>query len=151
MPSAIHPPLDTMPVYVRGGSILPMQPLIQNTDETPNGPLELHVYPGPQCRGSIYLDDGHTLAYQHGGYLRQSFTCQADGNSLRLNFAAREGSYAPWWKSVDVVIYDWPSAGANAKLSMGATALKTSYDGKKHALHVVIPDPATEGELTVSR
>ncbi len=31
----IHPTLDTLPVYVRGGSILPLQPLIQSTDETP--------------------------------------------------------------------------------------------------------------------
>lgn len=151
MPTGIHPPIETMPVYVRGGSILPMQALIQNTDETPNGPLELHVYPGPQCRGSVYLDDGHTLAYQHGAYLRQSFTCQADATSLRLHFAAREGSYTPWWKSVEVVIYDWPAAGANAKLSTGASALKTSYDGKKHALHVVIPDVAGAAELNVTR
>ena len=51
-PRAIHPPLDTMPVYVRDGSIMPLQPLIQNTDETPRVPLELHVYPGSQCSGS---------------------------------------------------------------------------------------------------
>src|SRR5207342_3523762 len=40
-PRTIHPPFETMPVYVRGGSILPLQPLVQNTDETPVGPLEL--------------------------------------------------------------------------------------------------------------
>ncbi|HEX3821166.1 MAG TPA: TIM-barrel domain-containing protein, partial [Candidatus Sulfotelmatobacter sp.] len=77
-PRAIHPPLDTLPVYVRAGSILPFQPLIQNTDETPNGPLELDVYPGPDCNGSLYLDDGHTFGYQHGEFLRQSFTCESD-------------------------------------------------------------------------
>ncbi len=73
-PPKIHPALDTLPVYVRGGSILPMQPLIQSTDETPNGPLELRVYPGQPCAGSLYLDDGHTLGYQHGEFLRQTFT-----------------------------------------------------------------------------
>ena len=70
---------------VRGGSILPLQPLIQSTDETPNGPLELRVYPGQQCSGSLYLDDGHTLRYQHGEFLRQAFTCQADGESVRVS------------------------------------------------------------------
>ena len=39
-----------------------MQPLIQNTEETPSGPLELRVYPGSHCSGAIYLDDGHTFA-----------------------------------------------------------------------------------------
>ena len=145
----IHPTLDTLPVYVRGGSILPLQPLIQSTDETPNGPLELRVYPGQQCSGSLYLDDGHTLRYQHGEFLRQAFTCQSDGNSVRINFGARQGTYAPWWKTVEVVIYDWPSAQANAKLSSSASPLQTSYDATQHALHVTIPDVAGGGELRV--
>jgi alpha-glucosidase len=149
VPRNLHPPLDTLPVYVRGGSILPMQSLIQNTDETPNGPLELHVYPGPQCSGALYLDDGHTFRYQHGDYLRQTFTCQADANSVRVDFSARQGSYRPWWKAVEVVIYDWPSARAEAKLSGGASGLKTSYDAKKHAVHVMLPDVGGEAELSV--
>jgi alpha-glucosidase len=148
-PRPIHPPLDTMPVYSRGGSILPLQPLVQNTDETPSGPLELRVYPGPQCSGSIYLDDGHTFAYQHGGYLRQSFSCQSDANSMRLTFHKREGSFTPWWKFIEVVIYDWPSMHAEAKFSSSTYPLKTTYDVKQHALHVTLTDVPGEAELTV--
>ncbi len=147
--ATIHPMLDTLPVYVRGGSILPLQSLIQSTDETPKGPLELRVYPGEQCTGSIYLDDGHTFRYQQGEFLRQAFSCQSDSNSLRVKFGARQGSYAPWWKTVEVVIYDWPSARADAKLSNGASPLKTSYDAQRRALHVVVPDIAGEAELSV--
>ena len=77
------------------------------------------------------------------------FTCQSDGNSVRVNFGARQGTYAPWWKNVEVVIYDWPSAQANAKLSNNASPLKTSYDKAKHALHVLIPDVAGEAELRI--
>ncbi len=72
-PSKFIPCSTRLPVYVRGGSILPLQPLIQSTDETPNGPLELRVYPGQPCSGSLYLDDGHTFRYQHGEFLRQTF------------------------------------------------------------------------------
>jgi alpha-glucosidase len=149
-PRMIHPPLDTMPVYVRGGSILPVQPLIQSTDETPNGPLELHVYPGAQCSGALYLDDGHTFRYQNGEYLRQTFTCQSNAHSVLVKFSARQGSYSPWWKSVEVVIYDWPTASAQAKLSGGDAALKATYDRGKRALHVLLPDVAGESELNVS-
>jgi alpha-glucosidase len=148
-PAKIHPALETLPVYVRGGSILPLQPLIQSTDETPRGPLELRVYPGPQCSGSLYLDDGHTFRYQRGDFLRQAFTCQSEGNSVRVEFGARQGAYAPWWKTVEVVVYDWPSAKAEAKLSNGTSALKTSYDAPGHALHVMIPDVAGEAELRI--
>jgi alpha-glucosidase len=146
----IHPPLDTMPVYVRGGSILPVQPLIQSTDETPKGPLDLDVYPGADCSGTLYLDDGHTFRYQQGEYLRQNFTCQTEANSVRVDFSARQGSYSPWWKSVEVVIYDWPSAGAQAKLTGSASPLKTTYDRAKHALHITLPDVAGESELSIT-
>ena len=98
---------------------------------------------------ALYLDDGHTFRYQHGDYLRQTFTCQADANSVRVDFSARQGSYRPWWKAVEVVIYDWPSARAEAKLSGGASGLKTSYDAKKHAVHVMLPDVPGEAELSV--
>ena len=149
VPRTIHPPLDTMPVYVRGGSILPLQPLIQNTDETPVGPLELRVYPGSDCSGSLYLDDGHTFRYQKGEFLRQALTCKADGNSVHLNFGARQGSYAPWWKMLEVVIYDWPSAHAEAKVSGSTYPLKTSYDAKQRALHIMLADVAAESQLSV--
>ena len=148
-PRTIHPPLDTMPVYVRGGSILPIQPLIQSTDDTPNGPLELRVYPGAQCSGALYLDDGHTFRYRQGDYLRQTFTCQSDANSMHLIFHTREGSYKPWWKLVDVVVYDWPSAHAEAKFSSSTYPLKTSYDAKQHALHVALSDVSGEAELSI--
>jgi len=149
-PAKIHPQLDTLPVYVRGGSIMPLQPLVQSTDETPNGPLELRVYPGAKCGGSLYLDDGHTFRYQHGEFLRQSFTCESDGKSVTVKFGVREGSFAPWWKSVEVVIYDWPSVRANAKLASAGNSLKTKYDASTRTLHVVIPDMVSNEQLAIS-
>src|SRR5260370_5382719 len=67
----LHPQLDEMPLYVRAGAIVPMQPVVQYTGEKPNGPLELRVYlptstPGTDFRGALYPDDRHTLAYQKG-------------------------------------------------------------------------------------
>jgi alpha-glucosidase len=151
-PPKIHPKLDTLPVYVRGGSIIPMQPVVQSTDETPVGPLELRVYPGEQCNGSIYLDDGRSFRYQQGEFLRQEFACQYDNNSLRVHFNPRQGKYLPWWKTLEIVIYNWPSGRAEAKLSVhtsSASPLKTTYDAPSHALHVIVPDVAGEAELTI--
>ena len=149
MPAKLHQKLDTLPVYVRGGSILPMQPVVQSTDETPEGPLELRVYPGKDCTGTLYQDDGHTFAYKHGEFLRQAFTCTTEGDSLKVNFGAREGSYPPWWKQIEVVVYDWPSAKAQATLGDSQGELTTSYDSSAHALHVILPDVAGSGSLKV--
>jgi len=154
-PAMIHPVLETLPVYARAGSILPMQPLVQSTDETPNGPLQLRVYPvansDEKCEGSIYLDDGHTFAYRAGVFLRQGFTCRAENGSVSVQFGAREGTYAPWWKSIEVVLYGWPSARASANLSGDTKPLKTTYDASVHALHIVIPDVSGKQELNIQK
>jgi alpha-glucosidase len=147
----IHPTIGTLPVYVRGGSILPLQPLVQSTDRQPNGPLELRVYPGEKCNGSLYLDDGHTFSYQHGAFLRQEFTCQSAGHSVSVQFGARQGTYAPWWKKIEVVIYGWPSARANAKFAGSTQRLQTKYDASTHALHVFIPEAAEKQELRIGQ
>jgi alpha-glucosidase len=101
----VDPPLDTLPVYVRAGSILPQQPLIQHVGETPSGPLELRVYPGPQCSGDLYLDDGDTLAYQHGESLRVHFSCSVSPSGVQIDVAAAQGPYQPWFKDLQIVVY----------------------------------------------
>ncbi len=101
----VDPPLDTLPVYVRGGAIIPHQPLVQSTMEKPEGPLELRVYPGPNCTGSIYTDDGTSFDYKNGQYFRQSFTCEATSSGVTVKLAAAEGSFTPWWTQVRVTAY----------------------------------------------
>src|SRR6202011_4108751 len=71
----IHPELATLPVFVRPGAILPMAPLVQSTQQKPQGPLTLRVFPGPNCAGSLYQDDGTSFAYQSGAFLRMTFSC----------------------------------------------------------------------------
>jgi alpha-glucosidase len=101
----IDPPMDTLPVYVRAGTILPEQPVVQNTDETLKGPLDLKIYPGPNCAGSIYQDDGNTFNYQKGDFLRQTFTCEAASGSLKVHLAAPEGTFHPWFHDLKLTIY----------------------------------------------
>jgi alpha-glucosidase len=102
----VTPQLAELPVFVRPGTILPYAPLTQSTQEQPSGPLTLRVYPGPDCHGAIYSDDGHTFAYRQGDFLRMSFTCQTkpDGG-LRLHIGAHEGRYRAWWSELNVEVY----------------------------------------------
>jgi alpha-glucosidase len=96
------PKLDALPVFVRPGAIIAKQPLVQSTSETPNGPLELHVYPGDDCRGEIYLDDGVSIS---GPSLRQEVTCTATPDGVSLHFGERQGSYRPWWKQIAITVH----------------------------------------------
>jgi alpha-glucosidase len=106
-PIMITPKLEELPVYVREGSILPLAPLTQSTEEKPQGPLTLRVYPGEHCSGSIYQDDGTSFAYRNGHSLRMSFTCgQQSNGQLRVHIGAHEGDYRPWWHEIRVEVID---------------------------------------------
>ncbi|MGA2888696.1 MAG: TIM-barrel domain-containing protein [Terracidiphilus sp.] len=103
----VVPELAKLPVFVRAGSILPIAPVIQSTNETPQGPLILRVYAGDGCAGELYLDDGKTYAFQSGAYLRMKFSCQMTSEGLRLEIGPHQGSYPAWWKEIRVDIYGW--------------------------------------------
>ncbi|HEX4605627.1 MAG TPA: DUF5110 domain-containing protein, partial [Candidatus Angelobacter sp.] len=104
-PLRVNPALDTIPVYVRAGAIVPQQPVIQNADEVPQGPLELRVYPGQDCSGSLYMDDGHTFAYLRGEYSRRQFTCSVTQQAVTVTIGAEEGAYTPWWKDMQIQVF----------------------------------------------
>jgi alpha-glucosidase/alpha-D-xyloside xylohydrolase len=55
--------LATMPLYVKAGAILPMDPVRQYTGEPATEPTTLHIYPGADAQFTLYDDDGHTTAY----------------------------------------------------------------------------------------
>ena len=101
----IDPPLDTLPVYVRSGSILVQQPVVQNVDETPKGPLDVRVYPGPKCSGDLYADDGNTNAYLRGDKVRIHFSCDATPTSLAIHVSAAEGTFHTWFQSFQFTVY----------------------------------------------
>jgi alpha-glucosidase (family GH31 glycosyl hydrolase) len=106
-----NPTIADIPVFVRAGSIIPRTPQavltsIQSTaDVAKISTLELSVYPGANCSGSLYVDDGSSMAYKNGTYYRRAFTCAVSGNQVAVNFGAVMGSFAPSWKSVTVNVY----------------------------------------------
>jgi alpha-glucosidase len=112
----ITPTLAELPVFVRGGSILPIAPLTESTNETPKGPLTLRIYTGDvagdPCRGELYLDDGKSYGFEHGRSLRVQFSCQVTSDGLRVRVGAHEGSYPAWWTEIHAEVYGWkPSKG----------------------------------------
>jgi alpha-glucosidase len=145
----IQPRLDTLPVYVRGGSILPLQPLTQSTEETPQGPLTLRVYPGKDCHGDLYLDDGETFAYTRGEFLRMDFSCGITTEGIDLHVGQHKGSLHPWWKQIHVEIYGWDSDTAHVNLSRKSNTPQVHIDSAKHRLVFDFDDDGAETDLEI--
>ncbi len=125
-----------------------MEPLVESTSHTPSGPLILRVYAGDDCSGQVYQDDGRTFAYEKGAFLRERFTCQVGGDSLRLTLGPREGSYPAWWKDVRLVIYGWtPSRG---EVRVNGAAVHTRSSAENTALPSLSPMMANRPRLRCS-
>jgi alpha-D-xyloside xylohydrolase len=61
-------PIDTIPLFVRAGSILPLGKPILSTEQKQD--LEkIRVYPGADGDFTLYNDDGKTYAYEKGDFL----------------------------------------------------------------------------------
>jgi alpha-glucosidase (family GH31 glycosyl hydrolase) len=58
--------LATIPLYVRAGAVLPMDPVRQYTAEKVAGPMTLRIYPGADGKSTLYVDDGETFDYRKG-------------------------------------------------------------------------------------
>jgi alpha-glucosidase len=147
----IQPKLDVLPVFVREGSIIPIQPLVQSTDEKPQGPLTLRIYPGKDCYGSVYLDDGKTLAYTRGDFLRIQFSCSVTPTGVSLHVGERRGTFPPWWKTIHLEVYDWQSPAAHVTLKHKTDELPDSIDQSRHVLTLELNDDPRGSDLEILR
>jgi alpha-glucosidase len=145
----IRPQLDVLPVFVREGSILPLQPLVQSTSETPKGPLTLRVYPGQDCHGSLYIDDGQSFAYMRGDFLRMEFSCLEKPNGVNIHISPHQGSYVPWWKNLQIEVYGSNSSSPKAFIVGSADKLEPSFDPLHHVTTLLIPDNGSGEDLQV--
>jgi len=139
------PRLERMPVYVRPGAILARQPLVQNTSEAPSGPLQVSVYPGDDCAGHLYLDDGETMGYQRGEFLRQEIRCEVAGPDIVVRFRPRQGRFHPWWSRIDLEVRGWTAA--TARVEVDGTEVPSRVDPAAHSVHVVLPDQSGAATL----
>jgi alpha-glucosidase/alpha-D-xyloside xylohydrolase len=58
--------LATIPLLVKAGAIIPLDPVRQYTTEPTTEPTTLRIYPGADGEFTLYDDDGHTQAYADG-------------------------------------------------------------------------------------
>jgi alpha-glucosidase/alpha-D-xyloside xylohydrolase len=62
----VNAPIDTLPLFVRAGSILPLGPPFQNAEQK-QVIAKIQVWPGANADFALYQDDGETYAYEKTG------------------------------------------------------------------------------------
>ena len=122
-------PLDRLPILVRGGTILPMGPILQSIpDDHCFDTLHLHIWPPYPANGLIYEDDGVTLDYTRGDWSRTQVAAEQEGSRIMVHIFSAQGSYPgqPSTRQVDPILYRTKSP-AQAFVN-GQPSLDWSYD-----------------------
>jgi len=96
---SVDSPLDKMPIFIKSGSIIPMGPLMNYSDERPLDTLTVHFYPenNSETVYSLYEDDGKSLAYQKGNFSLTTFSQKSNHEKgkrvLNLNISESAGVF----------------------------------------------------------
>ena len=82
-----------VPMYVRGGAIIPTGPAMNYVGEKPTNPLEFQIYPNESGEAStvLYEDDGLTESYLQGSFRRTGVTYRNN----QIEIAAPTGTFRP--------------------------------------------------------
>ncbi|ANS74510.1 glycoside hydrolase [Paenibacillus yonginensis] len=78
--------LQTLPLFVRAGSIVPLGPDIQYADERPasNAVTRLKVYPGTDAVFTLYDDEGDNYDYENGAFMQIELSWSEKDRTLTI-------------------------------------------------------------------
>jgi len=112
-------PLNDLPVFIKGGAIIPMQNVIQSTSEKGDGILELNVWYGKEANRFVYYeDDGSSYDYQKGAYYKRTITFDPAKNTITLS--AVEGSFPSKYDKIKLVLHGFKGNIKNIKINGNA-------------------------------
>jgi len=149
-----------MPVYVKAGAIVPMQPAMSYTGEKPVDPLIVNVWPqaaGASSSYSLYEDSGVAVEYQKGVFARTPILATQTAETLRVEIGPAVGNYPGMLKQRGYELRlpaDWPpvQVTVNGVALRKADALGKNgwrYDGNTLTTIVPVASVSTAAKVTI--
>ncbi|WP_298907395.1 TIM-barrel domain-containing protein [uncultured Nostoc sp.] len=87
-----HAPLERMPLYVRSGAIVPMQPVRQYVEQAPLDEIRLRIWSGNN-EYQLFEDDGQTNKYQDKSFSLINISVFTEANQTVVEIGARVGEW----------------------------------------------------------
>ena len=84
-------PIETIPLYIKAGSIIPFGPYLQYATEKPADPIEIRIYSGADAGFVLYEDENDTYNYEEGKY--STIAMNWDESSQTFTIRQREGKF----------------------------------------------------------
>jgi alpha-glucosidase len=102
----VDAPLDVVPIFVRGGAILPIGPMLNYVGEKPTDPVTFNIYPDDagSASGRLYEDDGLSPAYKRGEFRRTALAAKRAGRGFLVSVGTPEGTYNPGPRTFNFIV-----------------------------------------------
>jgi alpha-glucosidase (family GH31 glycosyl hydrolase) len=134
--------LSRIPVLVKGGSFVPMSPIIQSTEAYADSLVTIHYYDGPELtesKGMWYEDDGLTNeAYEKGMFKLLQMNMSQNAKKTKLTFQPTYGSNMSQHAfTYDVMIH---SSRIPKSISINGKKMKVEVIDQKIKLPMALKD-----------
>jgi len=132
--------LNSFPLFVKGGCLLPMQPFSQRPASVKLEKLILRAYPANKDIANtftLYEDDGISTEYEKERFATTDLTYKSEGNCVRIIIGATKGTYngQPAKRSY---LIELPSTYGIKNLRIGNKKAKPVYDKDKKMYFIEI-------------
>ncbi|MEP6741243.1 MAG: TIM-barrel domain-containing protein, partial [bacterium] len=99
-------PLETVPIFVRAGAIIPTVPEMHYVGEKSWDPITFNIYPDDKGKASftLYEDDGVSNAYSQGGFRRTTVNATRAGSGYVVTKSQPLGTYQPGGRRLSFVV-----------------------------------------------
>ena len=150
--------IDEIPVYVKAGAIIPMQPKMRHTWAKPVDPLILTIFPCENGATQIYEDQGNSLGYKLGEYSWTPVRHTKFKNGIKkIEIFPVEGGYPEMLKKRSYEIrlpltFPPESVSCNEKMilySREENVVGWKYDGDKLQTIIKLPKFKTSEKVEV--
>jgi hypothetical protein len=92
----VNAPLGTLPLFMRGGAIIPMGPSMQYANQFQPGYKDINCWPEGTSSFTSYEDAGDGWDFTNGVYAMTTYTSSRTSGNWIFTIGARQGSYNPY-------------------------------------------------------
>jgi len=129
-------PLAKLPIFIKAGAIIPMQPDMQYFGEKPVDPVTLDIYPSGNSSFKLYEDDGLSLKYQNDEFAQTEIKCSETSKSVVVDILPTAGKLKVADRNYTLLVH---LDKKPESLTSGEIVLNNwNFDGEKKTLELTV-------------